>query len=40
MEDPKAHVSLDAWITEIFTYLKDNTLADDSASIDLIARLA
>jgi hypothetical protein len=40
VQDPEAHVSLDTWSTEIWTYLKDNILPDDSASADGIARLA
>jgi hypothetical protein len=40
VQDPKAQVSPDAWITEIQTYLKDNILPDDCASADRIARLA
>jgi hypothetical protein len=38
--DHEAQVSLDTWITEIRTYLKDNILPDDSASTDRITRLA
>jgi hypothetical protein len=40
MQDPKAQVGPDIWITEIRTYLKDNILCDDSASTDQIACLA
>jgi hypothetical protein len=40
LQDPKAQVSHDAWITEIQTYLKDNILPDDSASADRITCLA
>jgi hypothetical protein len=39
-QDPEAHVSPDTWITEIWTYLKDNILPDDSASAYRIAGLA
>jgi hypothetical protein len=39
-QDPKAQVGLDTCITEIWTYLKDSILPDDSASADQIARLA
>jgi hypothetical protein len=39
-QDPEAQVGPDTWITEIWTYLKDNILPDDSASIDQVARLA
>jgi hypothetical protein len=39
-QDPEAQVGLDIWIKEIQTYLKDNILSDDSASVDRIARLA
>jgi hypothetical protein len=39
-QDPAAHVGPDTWITEIWTYLKDNILPNDSASADRIARLA
>jgi hypothetical protein len=34
VQDPDAlQVGLDTWITEIWTYLKDNILPDDSASL-------
>jgi hypothetical protein len=39
-QDPEAQAGLDTWITEIWTYLKDNILLDDMASADRIARLA
>jgi hypothetical protein len=39
-QDLEAQVGLDTWITEIRTYLKDNILPNDSASIDWISRLA
>jgi hypothetical protein len=39
-QDPQAQVRPDAWITEIWTYLKDNILPDDSASTDRITCLA
>jgi hypothetical protein len=39
-QDPEAQASLDTWITEIRTYLKDNILPDDMASADRIACLA
>jgi hypothetical protein len=39
-QDPEAQVGPDTWITEMWTYLKDNILPDDSASADQIARLA
>jgi hypothetical protein len=39
-QDPEAKVGPDTWITEIQTYLKDNILPDDSASVDRIVRLA
>jgi hypothetical protein len=38
-QDPEAQIDPDTWITEIQTYLKDNTLSDDSASTDQIASL-
>jgi hypothetical protein len=40
VQDPEVQVSLDTWIMEIQTYLKDNILPDDMASTDRIARLA
>jgi hypothetical protein len=40
MQDPKAQVSPDTWITNIRTYLKDNILPGDSPSADRIVRLA
>jgi hypothetical protein len=39
-QDPEAQVDPDTWIMEIWTYLKDNILSDDSASADRIACLA
>jgi hypothetical protein len=39
-QDLDAQVGPDTWITEIWTYLKDNILPDDSESADWIARLA
>jgi hypothetical protein len=39
-QDPEAQVSPDTWITEIWTYLKDNILPGGSASADQIAHLA
>jgi hypothetical protein len=39
-QDLKAQVSLNTWITQIQTYLKDNILPDDSASADQIVHLA
>jgi hypothetical protein len=39
-QDPEAQASLDTWITEIRTYLKDNILPDDMASANRIACLA
>jgi hypothetical protein len=39
-QDPEAQVGPDTWITEIWTYLKDNILPDESASTNRIARLA
>jgi hypothetical protein len=39
-QDPEAQAGPDTWIMEIRTYLKDNTLPDDMASADRIARLA
>jgi hypothetical protein len=38
-QDPEAQVGPDTWITEIWTYLKDNIFPDDSVSADRIARL-
>jgi hypothetical protein len=40
VQDPEAQVSPDIWITEIWTYLKDNVLLDDSASDYRVAHLA
>jgi hypothetical protein len=40
VQDPEAQAGPDAWITEIWTYLKDNILPDNMASADQIARLA
>jgi hypothetical protein len=39
-QDPEAQAGLDTWITEIWTYLKDNILSDNMTSADRIARLA
>jgi hypothetical protein len=39
-QDPKAQAGPNTWITEIWTYLKDNILPDDMAFADQIARLA
>jgi hypothetical protein len=39
-QDLEAQAGPDTWITEIQTYLKDNILPDDMASVDRIARLA
>jgi hypothetical protein len=39
-QNPEAQVGPDTWIMEIWTYLKDNILSDDSASTDRIACLA
>jgi hypothetical protein len=39
-QDPEAQAGPDTWITEIRTYLKDNILPGDMASIDRITRLA
>jgi hypothetical protein len=39
-QDPEAQAGPDAWITEIWTYLKGNILPDDMASADRIAHLA
>jgi hypothetical protein len=35
-QDPEVQVSPDTWIMEIWTYLKDNILPDNSASADRI----
>jgi hypothetical protein len=40
VQDPEAQVDPDAWITEIWTYLKDNILPDDCAFVDQIVHLA
>jgi hypothetical protein len=40
MEDPDAEVSLDAWITEIWDYLKDNILPDEHVSAERIICVA
>jgi hypothetical protein len=40
VQDPEGQVGPDTWITEIQSYLKDNILPDDSASIDQITHLA
>jgi hypothetical protein len=39
-QDPKAQAGPNTWITEIWTYLKDNILPDDMTSANRIARLA
>jgi ribonuclease HI len=39
-QDPEAQAGLDIWITEIWTYLKDNILLDDMTFADHIAHLA
>jgi hypothetical protein len=39
-QDSEAQAGPDTWITEIWTYLKDNILPDDMASTDRIAHLA
>jgi hypothetical protein len=39
VQDLEAQASPDTWIMEIQTYLKDNILPDDSASVDRIAGL-
>jgi hypothetical protein len=39
VQDPKAQVSPDTWITKVWTYLKCNILPDDSASADRIVYL-
>jgi ribonuclease HI len=39
-QGPEAQVGTDTWITEIWTYLKDNILPDDMPSTDQIAHLA
>jgi hypothetical protein len=39
-QDLKAKVGLEIWIKEIWTYLKNNILLDDSASANQIGRLA
>jgi hypothetical protein len=39
-QDPVAQAGPDICITKIRTYLKDNILPDDMASVDQIARLA
>jgi hypothetical protein len=38
-QDLEAQASPDTWIMEIRTYLKDNILPNDSASVDRIAGL-
>jgi hypothetical protein len=40
VQDREAQVSPDTWIMEIWTYLNDNILPNDSASADWIAQLA
>jgi hypothetical protein len=39
LQDPKARVSPNAWIMEIWAYIKDNIFPNDSASTDHIACL-
>jgi hypothetical protein len=39
-QDPEGQAGPNTWITEIWTYLKDNILPDDMTSADQIARLA
>jgi hypothetical protein len=39
-QDPKAKVGPEIWIKEIWNYLKNNILLDDSASANQIGRLA
>jgi hypothetical protein len=39
-QDPEAQVGPDTWITEIWTYLKDNILPHDNVSANRITRLA
>jgi hypothetical protein len=39
-QNPEAQVGPDTWITKIWTYVKNNILPNDSASINRIARLA
>jgi hypothetical protein len=34
MQDPDAQANLDAWITEIWDYLKDNILPDEHVSTE------
>jgi hypothetical protein len=40
VQDPEAQAGPNTWITEIWTYLKDNILPDDMDFADRIARLA
>jgi transposase InsO family protein len=40
MQDPDAHAGPDAWITEIWDYLKDNILLDEHVSAEWIIRVA
>jgi hypothetical protein len=39
-QNSEAQVGPDTWITKIWTYVKNNILPNDSASINRIARLA
>jgi hypothetical protein len=39
-QDPEAQVGPNTWITEIWTYLKDNILPDNMTFADWIAHLA
>jgi hypothetical protein len=39
-QDPDAQVGPDAWITEIWDYLKDNILPDEHVSAERIVRVA
>jgi hypothetical protein len=39
VKDPEAQVGPDSWITEIWTYMKDTILPDDSASTDQIVHI-
>jgi hypothetical protein len=40
VEDPEAQAGPNTWITEIWTYVKDNILPDNMTSADQIAPLA
>jgi hypothetical protein len=39
-KDPDAQAGLDAWITEIWDYLKDNILPDEHVSTERIVHVA